>query len=99
MKLDKNLVLKISHLAKIPVSDDEADKLLAGFNKTLEVVDELFKVDIKNIEPLHQTTLLENVFRDDVVDEDNMLSQDEALSQAKNKYNGYFVVNQILEED
>lgn len=99
MKLDKTLVLKIAGLAKIPISEKEADELLSGFNKTLEVIDNLFSVDVKNIEPLYQTTFLENVFREDIVDEKSMLSQDEALREAKNKYNGYFVVDQVLEED
>ncbi len=99
MKLDKTLVLKIAGLAKIPISEKEADELLSGFNKTLEVIDNLFSVDVKNVEPLHQTTFLENVFRDDVVDEKSMLQQDEALKGSKNKYNGYFVVDQVLEED
>lgn len=99
MKLDKTLVLKIASLAKIPISEKEADELLSGFNKTLEVIDNLFSVDVKDVEPLHQTTFLENVFRDDVVDEKSMLQQDEALREAKNKYNGYFVVDQVLEED
>jgi Glu-tRNAGln amidotransferase C subunit. len=44
-------------------------------------------------------TDLENVFREDEVDENQMLSQDKALQQAKNKHNGYFVVDQILEDD
>lgn len=99
MKIDKNLVEKISHLAQIPVNNEEKEELAKGFSKTIEVVDSLFKVDVSGIEPIHQVTSLENVFRDDEVDEERMFSQDEALSSAKNKYNGYFVVDQILEED
>ncbi len=99
MKLDKNLVFKIAKLSQIPISDKEAEELLSGFNKTLIVVDELFKVDTQGVEPAHQVTSLVNVFREDIVEEKKMLTQDEALSQAKNKHNGYFVVDQILEED
>jgi len=97
--LTKDIVKKISQLAKIPIKDDEAEELLSGFNKTLEVVDELFKVDVSQVEPTHQVTDLENVFREDEIDENQMLSQDKALQQAKNKHNGYFVVDQILEDD
>lgn len=99
MKIDKNLVEKISRLAQIPVDDKEKEELAEGFNKTLAVIDGLFKVDVSGIEPVHQTTDLVNIFREDKVDEEKMLTQDQALANAKNKHNGYFVVDQILEED
>jgi len=97
--ISKDLVEHIARLAKIPVSEKEKEELADGFNKTLAVVDELFKVDVTGIEPTHQMTGLENVLRDDVVDEKKTLTQDQALSNTKNKYNGYFVVDQILAED
>lgn len=98
-KISSTTVDKISQLAKIPVTDEEKEKLAQGFNETLGVVDELFKINVSNVEPTHQVTDLENIFREDEVDQEKMLSQNEALSQAKNKKNGYFVVDQILEDD
>jgi aspartyl-tRNA(Asn)/glutamyl-tRNA(Gln) amidotransferase subunit C len=97
--ISKDLVDHIAKLAKIPVLEGEKESLAEGFNKTLTVIDELFKVDVKGIEPTHQVTRLENVLRDDVVDEKNMLSQEQALSNTKNKHDGYFIVNQILTKD
>jgi len=97
--ISKDLVDHIAKLAKIPVSEREKESLAEGFNKTLAVVDELFKVDVKKVEPTHQITGLENVLRDDVVDERKMFSQEQALSNTKNKHNGYFVVDQILAAD
>lgn len=99
MKIDKSLVKKIAQLAQIPVSEKDKEELAQGFTKTIKTIDELLKVDVSNVEPLHQTTSLENVFREDKIDKKRMLSQNEALNQAKNKHNGYFVVDQILEED
>lgn len=98
-KITKNTVKHMAHLARIPVSEKEEEELAKGFNKTLEVVDELFKVDVKGVEPTHQVTGLENVLREDKVDEKKMLTQEQALSNTKNKHNGYFVVDQILAED
>lgn len=98
-KISQDLVKNISRLAKIPVSEKEKEELTKGFNKTLAVVDELFQVNVKGIEPTHQVTGLENVLREDRVNEKKMLSQEQALSNTKNKHNGYFVVDQILEED
>jgi aspartyl-tRNA(Asn)/glutamyl-tRNA(Gln) amidotransferase subunit C len=97
--ISKDLVEHIAKLAKIPVSEIEKESLAEGFNKTLAVIDELFKVDVKKVEPTHQVTGLENILRDDVVNEKKMLSQEQALSNTENKHNGYFVVDQILPND
>ncbi len=99
IKITSQTVDHIARLAKIPITDEEKEKLSQGFNETLNVVDELFKINVSGIEPTYQVTDLENVFREDEVDQEKMLSQEEALSQAKNKVNGYFVVDQILEDD
>jgi len=89
----------MSKLAKIPISEKEEEELAKGFNKTLKVVDELFEVYVRDVEPTHQVTGLENVLHEDRVNEKKMLSQEQALSNTKKKHNGYFVVEQILAED
>lgn len=89
----------MSHLAKIPVTSKEEENFAEGFSKTLEVVDKLFDVNVNEVEPTHQVTGLENVLREDKVIEENMISQEDALKNAKNKHEGYFVVDQILVED
>jgi len=43
-------------------------------------------------------TSLRNVFRDDVIENDRILNQEECLSNAKNAYNGYFMVEAIFNE-
>jgi aspartyl-tRNA(Asn)/glutamyl-tRNA(Gln) amidotransferase subunit C len=91
-------VQKIAKLATIPVSDEEANTLAAGFTTTMKVVDELAKVDVEGVEPTSQVTGMENVFREDEVDTSNALTQEQALSNAKRTHNGYFVVDQILDE-
>lgn len=98
-KISKDTVKHISKLANVPLTDREEQTLADGFNKSLKIVDELSKVDVTGVEPTHQVTGLENIFRDDKVNENKMLSQDEALSNTKNKHNGYFVVDQILNEN
>lgn len=97
--ISKDLVDKIARLAKIPVDEKEKQNLSDGFNTVLDTIDKLFKIDVTGVEPTHQVTGLENVFRDDKVEEKKMLNQEQALSNAKRKHNGYFVVDQILEEN
>ena len=98
-KITSNTVKHIAKLAKIPVTEKEEGRLAEGFNHVLEVVDELNKVDVKGVEPSHRVTSLENVLREDKVNDGKMLTQEQALSNTKNKHDGYFVVDQILAED
>lgn len=91
-------VLKIAKLANLSVTDAEADELAHGFTKTLTVVDALQSVDVSATEPTNQVTGLENVWRDDAIDTTRMFTQEQALSNAKRTHNGFFVVDQILEE-
>ncbi len=91
-------VKKIADLAKIPVTPQEEQKLADGFNATMEVVDQLFKIDVSNIEPTSQVTGLTNVFREDEVDMTRMFTQEQALSNAKQTHNGFFVVPQIIDQ-
>lgn len=91
-------VSHIAHLANIPVTPEEEKHLAAGFNTTLKVVNELFAVSVKGVEPTHQVTRRENIFREDEVDAARTLPQEVALSQAPKTHNGFFVVDQIREE-
>jgi aspartyl/glutamyl-tRNA(Asn/Gln) amidotransferase C subunit len=92
-------VHKIAKLANIPITTREEASLAEGFNTTMKVVDTLFSVDVKGVTPTSQVTGLENVFRDDEVDVGCMFTQDQALANAPRKHKGFFVVDQILEDD
>lgn len=92
-------VQKIAKLAHIPISEKEEKALAKGFDATLKVVDTLLSVDVKGVTPTSQVTGLENVFREDEIDGTRTFTQDEALANAPRKHNGYFVVDQILEDD
>ncbi len=92
-------VKKIASLAKIPISSVQEKELASGFNATMEVVDELFKVDVAAIAPTSQVTGLTNVFREDEVDAIRIFTQEQALANAKYTHNGFFVVEQIIEQE
>ena len=92
-------VHKIAKLANIPVTAREEAVLSEGFNTTMKVVDTLFSVDVKGVIPTSQVTGLENVLREDEIDGQRVFTQDQALANARRKHNGFFVVDQILEDD
>lgn len=92
-------VEKISHLATIPLQESELQPLADGFSQTIAVVEELNLVDTEGIEPIHHTTGLEHVTRPDVVDTERMFTQAQALANAPLTYQGYIVVDQLIDQE
>ena len=92
-------VQHIANLASIPVSDVEKKDLAQAFEETLDVVANLQSVDTTHVEPTHQVTGLENVLREDVLDTDHMLTQEQALANAKQTHEGFVVVPRIIDQD
>jgi|SRR3989344_4411722 len=89
----------IAQLANIPVTEDEEKKLENELGSIIDLVNKLQEIDTSGVEPTSQVTGLVNVFRDDLIDEKRMLSQADALANAKNTHNGYFMVDAIFEEE
>jgi aspartyl/glutamyl-tRNA(Asn/Gln) amidotransferase C subunit len=89
----------IAHLAQIPVTREEEKSLAEGFTSTMKVVDQLHTLDTSKITPTHQVTGKVNAFREDHIDSERMFSQAQALKNASYTYNGFIVVDQILDKD
>lgn len=97
-KITTQQVQHIADLANIPITDQEQANLADSFSQTLDVINELTQVDVTGVEPTHQVTGLENVLREDIVNEEIMFSQKEALANGKKIHDGYFVVERIIDE-
>lgn len=97
--ISPSTVQHIAQLANIPITAEEEQTFAVAFSETLDVVSHMSQLDTKNVEPTHQVTGLENVLREDKVDETRMFSQKEALANAPQKHDGYFVVPQIIDQD
>lgn len=94
MKID---VPHVAKLANLPLTDEETAKFEKQLSAVLDYVKKLDEVDVSNIEPTSQVTGLENVSREDK--SQPSLTQDEALSNAKAKHNGLFVVKGIFDNE
>ena len=94
MKIDASHIAK---LANLPLSSEEKSKFEKQLEETIKYVEELENVNTKGIEPTSQVTGLENVTREDSAKPS--LTQDDALSNTKTAYNGFFKVNAIFEEN
>lgn len=91
--------INVSHVAKLanlPLSTEEKEKFETQLEETIEYVKELEQIPTTNIEPASHVTGLENVTREDIVKPS--LSQEEALANAKKTHNGFFIVDQVLEQ-
>lgn len=89
-------VEKIARLANLTISAKEKKLFSQQFTESLSVINQLQEVDTKGVDTTHQVTGLENVTRPDQIDKTRMLSQKEALSQAKHTYKGYFIVPAVI---
>lgn len=91
--------INVSHVAKLanlPISPAEKEKFEKQLDETIEYIKGLDEVDTKKIEPTSQVIGLENITRDDV--SKPSLTQEEVLSNTNSKHNGFFKVDQVLEQ-
>lgn len=91
-------VSHVAKLAKLNLSEKLIDKFFTQLSSVLEFMSKIQKLNTENVKETSQVTGLENVFRKDEIDNIRMFTQEQALSNAKRKHNGFFVVKAIFEE-
>lgn len=94
MKLTKDQVNHVAKLANLPLTDTEEKKYPEQLSKILDYVEQLNSVDTSGVEPTFNVSDQINV-----LDEDQMrtcLSQNEALSNAPKKRQGFFVTKGVF---
>lgn len=93
MKID---IKHIAKLANLSLTSEEEGKFEKQLEETLATISQLNEVNTDNVKITSQVTGLENVMDEDTAKPS--LSQKDALSNAKNTHNGFFVVKAVLEE-
>lgn len=89
---------KIARLASLPLNESQVSELTEQVGVTVSYVSELQTLATDNVTETSQVTGMENVLREDVIDEKRIFSQEDALANAKRTHNGFFVVDQVLGE-
>jgi aspartyl-tRNA(Asn)/glutamyl-tRNA(Gln) amidotransferase subunit C len=84
----------IGWLASIKVAEEEKEGFVASFNSVLDYFHQLDELDTEDVEPTYRVVDLTNVFREDVTLES--ISQEESLSNAPRRENGYFKSPRIV---
>ena len=86
----------VAKLANLTLKLEEEIKFEKQLSDILSYVEKLKEVDTKNVETTSQVTGLENITREDIATPS--LTQEEALSNAKNQHNGFIKVKVILDQ-
>lgn len=92
------LVAHMAKLANIPLSEEKIESLTPQLSSVLDLVSQVQQMDTNGVEETSQVTGLENVLREDIVEDSRTFTQEEALSNASRSHNGYFVVDALITE-
>lgn len=95
MKVDKETLHKIAHLARLEVRPEEEADMLKSLNEVLTWMEQLNEVDTTGVEPLMHISEELNVLRDDVVGQH--LPREQALANAPQHDKQFFQVPKVLE--
>jgi aspartyl-tRNA(Asn)/glutamyl-tRNA(Gln) amidotransferase subunit C len=96
MKIDKDLVDKIAHLARLEFQDEQKVKIEEDLNRILSFMESLNEVDTSAVAPLVYLSDEVNVFRADVVKQE--ITHEEGLKNAPKKDSDYFRVPKLIDQ-
>lgn len=74
-------VLHLAQLSSLQLNESEIETLRVDLEGILEYIEQLAELDTTGVEPTYQVTDLQNVWRDDVVD-DYGIKRDDLLALA-----------------
>ncbi len=95
MSVDAATVTKVAHLARIAVTQEEANRLTGELNAILGFVEELSAIDVEGVEPMTSVVAMTLRTRPDVVtDGENAKA---VLANAPASEDGYFLVPKVVE--
>lgn len=94
MSVTKDTLNYLAKLAKLELEEGEKDQLLNDLNNILAFIEQLKTVDTSNVKPLIFLNEETNIMREDLVIQE--LSSAEALSNAPQKNDDYFLVPKVI---
>lgn len=93
--IDDATIDYVGILAKLELSDEEREQAKKDMASMLDYIDKLGELDTTDVEPMSHVFPVRNVFREDVVTNDD--AREELLSNAPAEKDGMFVVPQTFE--
>jgi aspartyl-tRNA(Asn)/glutamyl-tRNA(Gln) amidotransferase subunit C len=95
MSVDITTVKRVAHLARIAVSDDDAERMTGELNVILGFVEQLNEVDVTGIEPMTSVTPMEMKKRQDVVTDGGKAA--DIVANAPASAENFFLVPKVVE--
>ena len=95
MSVDTETVKRVAHLARIAVTDAEAEKMRGELNAILGFVEQLNEVDVTGVEPMTSVVETAMKMRQDVVTDGGQAS--EVTANAPVSEDGFFLVPKVVE--
>jgi len=95
MSITHDEIKKIAHLARIKITEEEADATIKKLSGILNLIEDMKKVDTTNIAPMSHGQSITQRLREDIVTEKN---QREKLQKiAPEVSGGLYIVPQVIE--
>jgi len=93
--ISRDDVQHLAQLSSLALSDQEIDNLRIDIGNILGYINQLSELDTAGVEPTYQVTDLENVWREDKID-DYGLGRDNLLALAPESVDGQIKVPKVL---
>ncbi len=91
----KDIINKVSKLANLEFSDGELEAITPQFDKILNYIDELSKIDLEGVEPMTHVLDTTNVMREDEFKDS--IPVKEALKNAPKHNDTFFKVPKVFD--
>jgi aspartyl-tRNA(Asn)/glutamyl-tRNA(Gln) amidotransferase subunit C len=95
MSVDTATVKKVASLARIAISDADAERLAPELNNILGWIEQLGEVDTSSVEPMTAVIPNQLRLRDDVVNDGGI--REAVLANAPQAEHGFFTVPKVIE--
>jgi len=95
MTIDTKTVQKVANLARLKITDEEAEKYGPQLSGIINFVEQLNEVNTDNVEPLASPVDITLRLRDDEITDGGI--QKEVLANAPEELEGFFVVPKVVE--
>jgi aspartyl-tRNA(Asn)/glutamyl-tRNA(Gln) amidotransferase subunit C len=95
MSVDRDTVKRVARLARIKVSEEEAEALRGELNAILGFVEQLNEIDVTGVEPMTSVTPMAMKKRSDEVTDGGKVA--DIVANAPLTEGGYFLVPKVVE--
>lgn len=95
--MDKHTVKKIANLSRIEMNEEALERMAPEIASIMQWIEQLSELDTKDVLPLENVIDITHELRSDQVSDGDI--QEDVLSNAKEKTQGYYVVNKVVDDE